>query len=262
MVAVLALGLLGARSAAASPGPRILVYGDSLVYEASPYADDLLRTVARVDGVIVGMPGGAICDLLPRMRDDNARYRPTAVVIAFSGNALTPCMEDADGQPLRGDAWLAKYRADTLAAVAAFPRVPAIWLGTAPISFFAEHNGEDDVHRLAAMERAVALSHPRVHVTDSAASVLDHGYWTRTLPCLPNEPCTGGVDAHGQRVNIVRAPDTAHFCPVPYPKLEQCPVYASGGLRYALGLLVPTLRAQGLYDQGRVAASRASGWGG
>jgi hypothetical protein len=211
-------------------------------------------------GVVIGRPGGAVCDLFDRMQADAARFRPRAVVLAFSGNALTRCMEDRQGNRLTGDAWLAKYRHDLLLAIAIFRRVPTVWLGTAPISWFAERDGTDDVHRLEALARELARAQRRVRVADAAAGVLDDGRWARTKPCLPNEPCTGGVDTQGRRVNLVRSPDTAHFCPVPYPTFDQCPVHASGGLRYALGLLAPALRATDLWRADRAAGSMAAGW--
>jgi len=261
VVAVLA-GLAAAIPAAtADDGPSFLVYGDSLVHEASPYVHRMLREIAGVDAKAHGAPGGAPCDLREEMVSDAARYRPAAVVIAFSGNAFTSCMRDRNGEPLRGDRWLAKYRADTLRVIEAFRDTGAlVWLATAPISFTAELNGEDGVHRLAAMYRELATAIPYVRVADAARSVLVDGRWTRTLPCLPREPCTGGVDLEGRWANHVRSPDGVHFCPVPYPTFDNCPVYASGGLRYALGLVVPALGELGLFDGARLARTIGAGW--
>lgn len=243
-------------------GPQVLLYGDSLVYEAEPYANDLIRNVARVDGIAIGVGGSATCDWLPGMRVDAARYRPRAVVLAFSGNAFTPCMHDERGRPLSRDAWLARYREATLEAIGLFTGVGAhVWLGTAPISLLAETKQEDDVWRLARMAHELAAQHPMVHVADAAAGLLDHGRWTRAKPCLPNEPCTGGVDERGRPVNSIRAHDTAHFCPVPYSGAsDRCPVHASGALRYALGLLAPPFKALGWWDPAVVGRSMAAGW--
>jgi hypothetical protein len=268
LVAILTLlgVLLGTGAATAAPapvrvpvlsGPRVLVYGDSLVHEAAPYARDLLANVARVDARVIGAPGASLCDLLPQMYRDAQQFRPTMVVIDFSGNAFGPCMKHADGSDLDKTEWLAKYKADTIEAIRIFRNgSPQIWLGTAPIALVPEKKGDMDVYHLAAMEHALARDNPRVHVTEAGSAVLDHGSWTHDLRCLPKEPCQGGFkpDLNNVRVdgvNIVRAPDGAHFCPVPYPQLEDCPVYASGGLRYAAGLLYPGLAAQGLLDPGR-----------
>lgn len=261
--------LAGTRAAIAAPapaGPRVLVYGDSLVHEAAPYARDLLATVARVDARVTGAPGGALCDLLPQMARDAQQFHPTMVVIDFSGNAFSPCMKHADGSNLDKTEWLAKYRADTIEAVRIFRTgSPQIWLGTAPIAMVPEKKQDMDVYLLAAMAHGLARENRRVHVAESGAAVLDHGNWTRDLPCLPNEPCQGGFEpdvnhARVNGVNTVRAPDGAHFCPVPYPQMEECPVYASGGLRYAAGLLYPGLMAQGLLDAGRYNNSMFAGF--
>jgi hypothetical protein len=263
LAAALVAGAAVTSPARAASRPLVLVYGDSLVYEARPYADGILGDVARVDHQVVGLPGGAACDLLPQMRADAARLAPVLVVLAFSGNSQTDCMKDAQGNLMYGDALVAKYRADTVAAVIAFRRTaPPIWLATAPISLLSEKQGDDGDRRMAAMLHGLAAQNRRVHVTEAGAAVLDHGWWTRTLPCLPNEPCTGGVDSQGRRVNVVRAPDGAHFCPVAYPKLHDCPTYASGGLRYALGFLVAPLRSLRLYDEGRAGDSLGAGWTG
>ena len=273
LVAVVALlsVLLGTRAAIAapappSPGPRVLVYGDSLVHEAAPYARQLLSEVARVDARVTGAPGGALCDLLPQMFRDAQQFHPTMVVIDFSGNAFTPCMKHADGSDLNKTEWLAKYRADTVEAIRVFrPGSPQIWLGTAPIALVPEKKQDPDVFLLAAMAHDLARANPRVHVAEAGSAVLDHGNWTRDLPCLPKEPCQGGLEpdvnnARVNGVNQVRALDGAHFCPVPYPKMEECPVYASGGLRYAAGLLYPGLMGQGLLDAGRYNSSIFAGF--
>jgi hypothetical protein len=171
-------------------------------------------------------------------------------------------MQGGDGKGLQGDAWLAKYRADTIHAIDLLrPTGAAIWLGTSPISMLADRKGDDDVYRLAAMYADLARRMPGVHVTNSAASVLAFGrYWTRTLPCLRNEPCSQ-VDANRQRVNQVRATDGAHFCPVPYPNGGTCEVWSSGAMRFAVGLVLPGLQAAHLYDHGRFERSWAAGWG-
>lgn len=271
LVAALAVALVAAPAATrltaaegAGPGPQILLYGDSLVYEAEPYARHLMSDVARVEGTVGGVGGSATCDWLPGMRADAGRYRPKAVVIAFSGNAFGPCMRGRDGKPLQGDAWLARYREATREVIAIFTGIGAqVWIGTSPISLVAEKRGQDDVWRLARMAHELASQNPMVHVADAAAGLLDHGYWTRTRPCLTNELCIGGVDEHGRRVNVVRAPDTAHFCPVPYNGVtKRCPVDSSGAFRYALGLLVPVFRAMGWWDPAVVRGSIAAGWPG
>lgn len=262
LLALALLAVLAPPARSASPRPLVLVYGDSLVREAQPYLEDILANVARVDFQVVGAPGAALCDVLPGMRADASHLRPAVVVIDFSGNDVTPCMQDGHGHQLQGQAVVEKYRADLVEAIALFrPGAPQIWLGTAPISLGAQVKSEDGDARMAAMEHSLAHDNPRrVRITEAGNAVLDHGWWTATLPCLQREPCTGGVDAHGNHVNRVRSIDGTHFCPVPYAVFDNCPVYASGGERYALGLLVVPLRARGWYDEGRASLSLGAGW--
>lgn len=262
LAALLAVtGVVVASAPARAARPLVLVYGDSLVAEAAPFARELLRDVAQVDEQVAGFGGTAVCDHFDLMRKDVARRAPSIVVLSFSGNSLTDCMKDASGRQLVGSAAIDKYRRDIVEAVTIFrPGSPQIWLATSPISLLAEKRGEDGERRMADMMRSIAAQNPRVRVTDAAQAVLDNGWWTRTLPCLRNEPCTGGVDARGRRVNVVRAPDGGHFCPTPSPIHPQCPTHSSGALRFALGMLVAPLRAASVYDEGRAALTMAAGF--
>jgi hypothetical protein len=257
------LVLAVARPAVAAPDPvRVVVYGDSLSAEAGPYLEGLAHDVAGVGSVVRAAPGGATCDLFDQMARDAARLRPALVIVQFSGNNLTACMRDREGHALTGEAWLAKYRADTDHAIRLLrPMRAPIWLATSPVGLLAERKGEDDVVRIAAMYRQLAARRAGVRVADAARSVLAFGrYWTRTLPCLAHEPCAGGVDTNADRVNQVRAFDGVHFCPAPHTSGSSCPVWSSGALRYALGLLVPALDAAGLLDRARFARSVGGGW--
>ncbi|MEO2157363.1 MAG: hypothetical protein ABGY30_12180, partial [Acidimicrobiales bacterium] len=60
----------------------------------------------------------ALCDWFAA-RDEElgienlAWWRPHVIVVDHGGNAMTPCMADDDGRPLEGEAYLAKYLADS-----------------------------------------------------------------------------------------------------------------------------------------------------
>lgn len=262
VTALLATLVAAAPTASARP-LRVVVYGDSLTTEATPYLHGIVNQVAGSDVLVRGAPGGATCDLFDLMAHDARTVRPAFVVVQFSGNNLTACMQDRQGRALTGAAWLAKYRADTIRAIQLLrPMRAPIWLATSPISMLAERQGAEDVHRLAAMFREVAASRPGVHVTDAGRAVLDGGrHWSRTLPCLPSEPCYGGVDTSARRANIVRAPDGAHFCPTPKASpTADCPVWSSGALRFALGLVVVPLQSARMFDRARFDRTSGAGW--
>jgi hypothetical protein len=83
------------------------------------------------------------------------------------------------------------------------------------------------------MYAEIADAHASVaEFVDAGAAVLDQGRWTNTLPCLPGEPCTAGIDVAGQVLNVVRAPDGHHFCPIANGAhagvTDACPVWSMG----------------------------------
>jgi hypothetical protein len=253
--------LLGAPVAHAEE-PLVLVYGDSLLYESQPFAEQLLGQVGHVEFHVGGFGGAATCDFQSLFEQDAAKFHPVAVVLSFSGNAISPCMRNADGSFVSHDEWLRRYREDTIKAIATFrPGSPQIWLGTAPISRDTEAAGDYGVFDLAQMYRDLAAANPRVHVAESGDAVMWNRHWARWLPCLASEPCEGGVDVWGRPVNFVRNQwDGAHFCPAPFPVLARCPVYASGAMRYAGGLLIPVLRSMGRFDLQRAAGTYYATW--
>ena len=250
--------------AQAADAPLVVIYGDSLVAEAESYLHQLASELTGRRFKVRGAPGGALCDLLPEMEEDAGVLRPAAIVLSFSGNAFTNCMKDDTGQTYEGDALVAKYRADAERAIAVLAKTRApIWLASSPISYLAEREGDRTVAKLAAAWRQLDAKYPQVHMANAAQAVLEKGSWTLHKPCLPNELCTGPIDARGRRVNQVRAHDTAHFCPIPYPAgVVTCPIHASGALRYALGMLIPALEGTGLFDQQRMNRSIGAGFTG
>ena len=255
---------MGRRESQASE-PLILVYGDSLVFEATPFAEQLLRDVGHAEYRVVGRGGSATCDFQQRFELDAARLRPTVVVLAFSGNYLSPCMRTTSGELVDHDERLRRYADATVQAIITFrPGSPQIWLGTAPIPKWADEAGDRAVFELAAMWHEMAAQNPRVHVAESGAAVMHYGrHYAPSLPCLSSEPCQGGVDTWGRPSNFVRNQvDGTHFCPAPYDPLARCPVYASGAMRFAGALLIPVLRSMGRFDIRRASGTYWAAWPG
>ena len=231
--------------------PVVVLYGDSLSWEAREQFTAAFAGHPEAQVVTRTFGGTAICDWLDSMRADAASLAPGAVVIEFSGNALTACMQDATGQALSGDAYLARYRADAEAAVGIFePIGTRVYFAGAPIPRPTDAPGAFKGGQLNAMYGEVADGHTTVaEFVDAGAAVLDQGRWTNTLPCLPGEPCTGLGDAAGQAVNVVRAPDGNHFCPVAKAAragvTDTCPVWSSGAFRFGRAMAAPVLEALG-----------------
>jgi hypothetical protein len=216
-------------------GPvRVALYGDSLAFEAQGHFVAALTADGRAEVLTRTFGGTAICDWLPDMRRDAAEWQPREVVVEFSGNALTPCMRDADGGALSPDAYLQKYRDDAAEVVATFAGA-RVWFAGSPISRRAAETGDFNGGRLDDLYRA----QPGAGFVDAGVAVLDGGRYTEALPCLPDEPC--GDDG----TNVVRAPDGAHFCPANPDAVrgvtQGCAVWSSGAWRYGRAMAAPVL---------------------
>jgi hypothetical protein len=215
-----------------APGARVELWGDSLAWEsAAPF----VARLHEVPGVSLAVTphtfgGTATCDWLSDIRA-RARHGHIAVaMLEFSGNALTPCMTGTDGQPRRGAAYLDAYRHATLDAISVLQRAGArVYLVGTPPGRRAGTDGD----ALRNVYEQLAVQRTGVAFVDAGQSVLDHGRWTETLPCLRTEPAADGcVDG---RI-VVRAPDGAHFCPNAGPAVRgvvgPCPRWSSGAVRF------------------------------
>jgi len=197
--------------------PRhVVLYGDSLSMETSKFFAWFMsqRGYAAVADV---WGGTAPCDWFSHMRSDRTKYRPAVVVIEFSGAAITPCMQGRDAEQA--------YREDARTATKIFvdAGIPVVWVST-PLPRDPDHSAIQVQFNQIEHDAAVELGETYV---DAGASVLDHGAFSRTLPCLSFETRADGCI--GGRI-VVRSPDGAHLCPT--QKNFPCPMYSSGALRY------------------------------
>ena len=218
------------------PGPpRIDLYGDS---QASESGQDF-AFLAGNSGASVRVrtfPGTATCDFLPSMVADAQDWQPTAAVLAFSGDAFTPCME---GYQLGTPQYFEKYQADTQTAISIFRSVGTkVILVGLPLD--ASASLSQNASALNQIYQSLAGSNIGVTYDDAGQAVMANGQFTWTLPCLSGEPCTGPAGT-----NVVRAPDGVHFCPdgktTLVGGLEECDVYSSGAFRFAAAMLAPAL---------------------
>ena len=214
---------------------RIVFYGDSLASEAGQNFV-FLASASGASARVRTFPGTATCDYFATMAADAQDFQPNAAVLAFSGNAFTPCM--AGYQPGTPQ-YFAKYLNDTQTAISIFRSVGAkVVLVGLPLD--ATAGLSQNIPPLNQIDQSLASSNPRVTYDDAGQAVMANGQFTWTLPCLSFEPCTGP-----NGMNVVRAPDGVHFCPsgmstrVSY--FEECSVYSSGAFRFAAAMLAPAL---------------------
>jgi GDSL-like lipase/acylhydrolase family protein len=244
-----------AGSSALRPGPlppgrslRVVLFGDSLAAQATPYFRDALTGSGRVMVETNGSPGTAICDALAAMKRTVSHFRPDVAVVEFSGNTLTPCMRDRAGVPLTGAGLIDRYRRDAQSATRLLDRRGATiyWVGVPPDrdpSLSAITVGINAIYR----DLANRFSH--VRFVDAGAALTDHGRYVDFLPCVPNEPCLGGI-LDGVRTNRVRSPDGIHFCPQDVSENAQCPVWSSGAFRFGTSMAAPVLKDFSLTARG------------
>jgi len=253
-VAVVAITVLvGAAlvSVGSAPKRRVILYGDSLSSEARDWFSLAINDGGTGEVVNRTLGGTAICDWLDKMRGDAHAFQPSAVVFEFVGNNVTDCVRGPTG-PLTGPALAARYRDDARTATAIFAGlgVRVYWMGAPAVAPPSPTTAADitEVGRAEAAEAGqwtfVRPPFDRVEYVDAGQAVLDHGMYTRTLPCLPSEGADDGcVDG---RI-VVRSDDGVHFCPPRTPEGgDRCPVYSGGAARFGFAMAAPVRRDLGL----------------
>ena len=224
--------------------PVVVLYGDSLAWESRQAFTEWFTGRPSVEVMTRTFGGTAICDWLDQMAADAVSLAPGIVVVEFSGNSFTPCMQDAAGVQLTGDAVTERYLVDAAAVIALFAPI-----GTKVVFAGAPVSGPTSavVGRMNSLYADLADRHEGVWYEDAGAAVLDDDSYTISLPCLSSEPCEGGYNSDGLPVNIVRAPDGIHFCPVSGEAFagvtDNCPVWSSGAYRYGRAMAQPVIEA-------------------
>lgn len=185
-----------ARSATSKSRGPVLVYGDSLIEQASPY----LRTTDQVRA----FGGTALCDWVDKMARAANAEQPSVMVVEFVGNDLTPCMQNYQTP----DEVRAKYEAD-MARLKQRVDAPILWVGAPAFRDSAP--------------ATLGLYSSEPKFVDAGEAVLADGAYTDTLPCLADEGAIQGC-VNG-RIRV-RAFDGKHFA-------TSGSGYSAGGRRFA-----------------------------
>ncbi len=222
----------------------VVLFGDSLAYQAAPYFDLLIQAgdKAHVTNFVLG--GTAVCDWFPHMREV-ARSHPQVAVMEFAGDAFTPCM---NGCPAGSASAVNRYCANMSEVIHLFLAVGThVYLEGTPIDY-AEWISHDrhwnDLNRAFAL---LASRYPgRVTYVNAGRAVEGSGgSFVWTLPCLTFEPCNGPTIA-GVHTDVVRSPDGVHFCPGGRASTDgqvtRCDVYSSGAFRFAAAMAAPVIQ--------------------
>lgn len=234
---------------------RIELWGDSLSQQSVAYWTPLITAGKHATVKARAFGGTALCDWLGEIRSEldpanRKGFHPQVVVLQFSGNAFTRCMQNG-GVPLAGNQLVAKYRGDALTAIslAKAAHVP-VYFASSPIPGFDArlYTGQTP---LGTMYSQLAVAYPGVARFIDGANPLEwQGKFTSTLPCEPTEQCTGQWP-DGTKTVVVRQSDGMHFCPVPVRVVlgvtDPCPVYSPGAARFAAALADPLIHD---YDLG------------
>jgi hypothetical protein len=230
-VVVALVGAVVLRQPAPRPDGRVILYGDSLSFEASgAFTEEIERTT---DAEIVSrvVPGLSPCDMLDTMADD-LELEPTVVVIQYVGNNASECSRGPDGEELTGRALVDRYEADVRAATELFAtngvRVVLVGGPDAPGLPGAASLEIAEAYYDIANEWA-GRDLGQVRYADAAATVtLDDGTYTDRLPCRDDE---GADDGCAEGEVVVRSPDRVHFCPEEHGEFG-CPQPAPGAVRF------------------------------
>lgn len=274
LAALLAALLAGLGLTACAPKPVVVIYGDSLVWESQSYI--AWQMGDGYDTRIDAMGGTALCDYLDRIVADAWAIRPALIVVAFSGNAITPCMQPPAGRANDGSWHAAKYGADlisllvelaptgvpsivvepppTLQRVSASPAtdvveewsvaaaipglvLPEHWeVGQRPDGFESYEGSVVEPYR-AVVAAGRSIGLDTTSIDGGRLLRAPDGGWTKVASCLWFEGAEWGCH---DGVIDVRGPDLGHFCTEavygPEGVVAGCGVWSSGEWRYSTAI--------------------------
>ena len=208
---------------------RVVLTGDSITDQVAPYLEWILSRTATIEHRHLW--GTATCDWFSENRGDLGleyleSWQPHLYIVDHGGNGITPCMADASGLPLTGEAYTAKYLADTEYVVELALRTGSrVLLVDQPVSRGDYRSGTGEIYR------SMPARHPEglVRFFSTWPALTPGGQFVQSAPCEVTEP--GCVDGRGE---LREPPPNVH--------LE-----ALGAWRYAVAI-VDELVAAGWVD--------------
>jgi hypothetical protein len=213
---------------AAVPGGRgVVVFGDSLTIQAWTYVQRIAADRGQAfDGGAYG--GTALCDWMPGIEKVLRADRPSYLVLAFTGNNLTPCTLAPDGSRQYGAALVALYRRDTQRAITA-ARTAGTQVFVVGPPAMKNPVTDDDASQLQTAMRELAATNPGVVYLDAHEALSPDGF-RFARPCLLFE--TASLGCRNGSI-VIRSADGVHL---------ETPsggdrAYSAGAWRYATLLM-------------------------
>ena len=175
---------------------RVVLAGDSITDQVAPYLEWILSRTATIEHRHLW--GTATCDWFSDNRGDLGleyleSWQPHLYIVDHGGNGITPCMADAAGLPLTGEAYTAKYLADTEYVVELALRTGSrVLLVDQPVSRGDYRSGTGEIYR------SMPVRHPGglVRFFSTWAALTPGGQFVQSAPCEATEP--GCVDGRGE----------------------------------------------------------------
>ena len=208
---------------------RVVLAGDSITDQVAPYLEWILSEAATIEHRHLW--GTALCDWFADTGGDLGlehleSWEPHLYIVDHGGNGMTPCMADAAGLPLTGEAYTAKYLADTEYVLELASRTGSrVLLVDQPVSRGDFRSGTGEIYR------SMPVRHPGglVRFFSTWPAITPDGQFVQSAPCETFEP--GCVDGRGE---LREPPPNVHLD-------------ALGAWRYALAI-VDDLVAAGWVD--------------
>jgi hypothetical protein len=175
---------------------RVAVTGDSVIEQVLPHLATAFGSSAVIERRVHG--GTALCDWFAEQGGDLgiehlADWQPHVIVVGHGGNSMTPCMAGVDGEALEGEAYFAKYLADSEYVVEV-----ATQMGSRVL--FVNHPAwfDDSTWRTDEIFRSMPDRHPGglVRFASTWPALSPDGQFLESAPCWEDEP--GCVDGHGE----------------------------------------------------------------
>ncbi len=175
---------------------RVVLAGDSITDQVAPYLQWILSEAATIEHRHLW--GTALCDWFADSGGDLGLehlelWEPHIYIVDHGGNGMTPCMADAAGLPLTGEAYTAKYLADTEYVVELASRTGSrVLLVDQPVSRGDFRSGTGEIYR------SMPVRHPGglVRFFSTWPAITPDGQFVQSAPCEVYEP--GCVDGRGE----------------------------------------------------------------